>query len=655
MTLEAAVTEPLHEHDSWKAEAASTVVCGVAVVVGWALQKAGLLVPGQLFLFTAYAAGGWEPGRRAVGALLRFELDVDLLMLLAAAGAGAVGHWVEGAILLFLFSTGNTLETYAFGRTRRSIRSLMELRPEDAAVVENGTERRVLVAQLLPGQTVRVRPGDRIPVDGRVTVGSSRVDESTLTGEPLPAAKRIDDDVFAGTLNGAGALDIQVLRGPDDTALARVIRLVEEARDAKAPTQSWIEEVEGRYALGVILASAAAVLIPWLGLGWSFDDAFYRAMTLLVVASPCALVISIPATIVSAVSNGARRGVLFKGGAHLDALASVKVAALDKTGTLTEGRPEVTGVRVLEAMHAPSPLHPTDGRPGVVTNESDVQLVRLAASVEALSEHPLGDAIVRACEADGLTLHEVVDFRSEAGSGVSGIVEGLPVQVGRRSWVEEQSPSPEPLVAWVTHGERRAATPVFVAVDGRHAGAITVADRPRNGVREALGELRRAGVDRLVMLTGDNTATAEAVAAEVGVDEVFAELYPEDKSRVLNTLRERYGPVAMVGDGVNDAPALASADVGIALGAAGTDVALETADVVVMGEELGGLAHAVELSHRARIIVLQNLIFAVSVMATLVVLALGGWIGLTAGVIGHEGSTVVVVFNGLRLLRDRRG
>jgi Cd2+/Zn2+-exporting ATPase len=593
------------------------------------------LLPGQLFLFLAYAAGGWEPLRRAVGALVRFELDVDLLMLLAAAGAGAVGHWVEGAILLFLFSTGNTLETYAFGRTRRSIRSLMELRPEDAAVVENG-------------------------VDGRVIVGSSRVDESTLTGEPLPAAKRIGDDVFAGTLNGAGALDIQVLRGPDDTALARVIRLVEEARDAKAPTQSWIEEVEGRYALGVILASAAAVLIPWLGLGWSFDDAFYRAMTLLVVASPCALVISIPATIVSAVSNGARRGVLFKGGAHLDALASVKVAALDKTGTLTEGRPEVTGVRALEAVHASSPLDATGGErvhSGVVTDESDAQLVRLAASVEALSEHPLGDAIVRASETCGWTLSEVEDFRSEAGSGVAGIVGGVSVQVGRRSWIEAQvgSPTPEHLVEWVTHEERKAATPVFVAVDGRHAGSIAVADRPRNGVREALDELRRAGVDRLVMLTGDHTATAEAVAADVGVDEVFAELYPEDKSRVLETLRERYGPVAMVGDGVNDAPALASADVGIALGAAGTDVALETADVVVMGEELGGLAHAVELSHRARSIVRQNLIFAVSVMATLVVLALGGWIGLTAGVIGHEGSTVVVVFNGLRLLRDRRG
>jgi Cd2+/Zn2+-exporting ATPase len=466
--------------------------------------------------------------------------------------------------------------------------------------------------------------------------------------------------VFAGTLNGAGALDIQVLRGSDDTALARVIRLVEEARDAKAPTQSWIEEVEGRYALGVILASAAAVLIPWLGLGWSFDDAFYRAMTLLVVASPCALVISIPATIVSAVSNGARRGVLFKGGAHLDALASVRVVALDKTGTLTEGRPEVTGVRALEAVHAPSQpaeAYGGDVPPSAATHESDVHLMRLAASVEALSEHPLGDSIVRACEAEGLTLHEVVDFRSEAGSGVAGIVEGASVQVGRRSWVEAQvgSPTPDGLVEWVTHEERRAATPVFVAVDGRHAGAIAVADRPRNGVRHALEELRRAGVGRLVMLTGDHMATAEAVASEVGIDEVFAELYPEDKSRVLDTLRERYGPVAMVGDGVNDAPALASADVGIALGAAGTDVALETADVVVMGEELGGLAHAVDLSHRARTIVRQNLLFAVAVMATLVALALGGWIGLTTGVIGHEGSTVVVVFNGLRLLRDRRG
>ncbi len=631
------------EHDAWKAEGVSTVLCALFIVVGWSLHRSGAPAAGQASFVAAYAAGGWDSLRRTVRALADRRLDVDLLMLLAAAGAAAVGHWVEGAILLFLFSTGNSLETYAFGRTRRSIRALLELRPEVATRLRNGSEETVLVADLVPGQVVRVRPGDRIPVDGTVEAGSSRVDEATLTGEPLPVAKAIGDDVFAGTLNGSGALDVVVGRRADDTALARVIRLVEEAREAKAPTQSWIESLESRYAMGVILASVLAVVLPPLALGWSLDESFHRAMTLLVVASPCALVISIPATIVSAVANGARRGVLFKGGAHLDALASVQVAALDKTGTLTLGRPEVVGIMAL----------PT---PGDGADEAEERLLRLAASVEYLSEHPLGDAVLAAARARGLETHPVQEFRASAGRGVQGSVNGTRVAVGRRTWIEELvgAPLPAELAAWATHEERVAATPVFVTTDGIHSGALAIADRTRPAVREAMDALRLAGVPHLVMLTGDDADTAEAVAREAGVDEVHAELFPEDKSRVLEELRARYGPVAMVGDGVNDAPALAAADVGVALGAAGTDVALETADVVVMGEELHGLAHAVDLARRARGIVRQNLIFAVSVMVGLVILALSGKIGLTTGVIGHEGSTVVVVFNGLRLLRDRR-
>ena len=646
------------EHEHWKVGAASTAICALATAGGWALRHLGHPALGQGLLVVAYAAGGWDAARRTTGALRRAEMDVDLLMLLAAAGAALVGHWVEGAILLFLFSTGNTLETFAFGHTRRSIRALMELRPEDASVVLDGVERRVQVADLAPGQIVRVRPGDRIPIDGAVIAGSSRVDESTLTGEPLPMAKHEGSEVFAGTLNGSGSLDIRVSKPADDSALARVIRLVEEASEAKAPTQSWIEAVESRYALGVIIASAIAVLVPWLGFGWDFHDAFYRAMTLLVVASPCALVISIPATIVSAVANGARKGVLFKGGAYLDALASVRVAALDKTGTLTMGRPELVGVKAVEDVLRPAQaaMVTVGGDPDVAAPDDDeADLVRLTASVEALSEHPLGDAIVAAARGRGIGLSELEGFWSEPGKGVEGTVGGVRVRVGRRSWVEEGvgAPLPDELAAWVAQEERIAATPVFVAVDGCHAGALAIADRPRPRVREALDALRRAGVRQVVMLTGDDEATARVVAREVGVDEVHAELLPEDKSRVLDELRRRYGPVAMVGDGVNDAPALAAADVGIALGAAGTDVALETADVVVMGEDLDGLAHAVALSHRARTVVRQNLAFAVSVMVVLVILALGGWIGLTAGVVGHEGSTVVVVFNGLRLLRTR--
>lgn len=633
-------------------------MCAVGIALGWSLRREGLPDAGQWALVVAYAAGGWDSVRRTTRALLRGELDVDLLMLLAAAGAATVGHWVEGAILLFLFSTGNTLETYAFGRTRRSISALMELRPEEAAVVEGGAEHLVRVEKLVPGQIVRVRPGDRIPVDGVVEAGSSRVDESTLTGEPLPAAKTVGADVFAGTLNGAGALDIRMTRAADDTALARVIRLVEDAREAKAPTQSWIEAAESRYAMGVIIASAVAVVAPWLLLGWSFDASFSRAMTLLVVASPCALVISIPATIVSAVSHGARRGVLFKGGAHLDALSTVRVVALDKTGTLTLGRPEVVGVRALRDSFERTAVGSVHGPPEVAEtpgDRSDGELLRLTASVESLSEHPLGDAILRSAKDLGLTPSPVEGFHAVAGQGVEGVVEGLSVRVGRRRWVQDAvgGPFPDELEEWAAKERDVAATPVFVAVDGRHAGALAIADRVRPTAREAMQALRRVGIKKVVMLTGDHEPTARAVARDVDVDEVRAELFPEDKSRVLQDLRAAYGPVAMVGDGVNDAPALAAADVGIALGAAGTDVALETADVVVMGDDLAELSRAVALSRRARTVVRQNLVFATSVIVVLVSLALVGDISLTTGVIGHEGSTIIVVFNGLRLLRDR--
>jgi len=623
------------EHDLWKAEGISAVVCGTATAVGWGLQLSGRPSAAVVAFLVAYASGGWDSLRRTFGALRQGDLDVDLLMLLAASGAATVGHWLEGAVLLFLFSTGNTLETFAFGRTRRSIQGLMELRPESASVVSNGTEAAVPVGELELGQVVRVRPGDRIPVDGQVVGGSSRVDESTLTGEPMPVAKRQGAEVFAGTLNGHGSLDLEVTRLASDTALSRVIRLVEDARDAKAPTQTWIETVESRYAMGVIAATALAILVPWLALDWTFDDSFYRAMTLLVVASPCALVISIPATIVSAVSNGAHRGVLFKGGAHLDALAGVTVAAFDKTGTLTVGRPGV--VEVI----------PADG-------EMDAtRILFLAAAVEALSEHPLGSAIVGEANRSGASLGEVSDFHSVPGLGVEGTVDGIRVRVGRQSFVEDVAgPAPEALSNRLASRDLAGATPVYVSVQDRHVGAIAIADQTRQGVRAALEDLRQAGVEHLVMLTGDDEAAARAIADEVGVEEVHAGLLPADKTAVLESLRERYGPVAMVGDGVNDAPALATADVGIAMGAAGTDVALETADVVIMGDDLDELAHAVRLARRARAVVRQNLAFATTVMAVLVVAALGGWIGLTTGVVGHEGSTVVVVFNGLRLLRS---
>jgi Cd2+/Zn2+-exporting ATPase len=631
------------------------------------------------FFGLAYLAGGWRATWEALKALVRGRLEVDFLMITAASGAAYLGHWAEGAVLLFLFSLGNTLEAFAFGKTRRSIQALINLRPDSASRLDGEREVQVPLDALVPGDLVRVRPGDRIPLDGEVVAGESPVDEATLTGEAVPVRKIPGAEVFAGTLNGSGTLDIRVTRLAGETTLSRVIRMVEEAREARAPAQSWIERAESSYAGAVVLGAVLAVVLPMAFLAWSFDQAFYRAMTLLVVASPCALVISIPATIVSAVSNGARNGVLFKGGAHLDALGSVGVVAFDKTGTLTQGRPEVAGFfhllegdRGEEVMVSPEVaavmtrlptricpvMDPADaprGRcPGLAPE--DEEFLRLVAGLEARSEHHIAQAVLRAVEAMGLAIPEPRAFRSFPGQGVEGRVLGIHLQVGHREWVEEKvgAPVPDLLDEWTEGRGRKTASPVFVAADGAHVGVLLIADQPRPGARRALEAIRDAGVARIAMITGDDPRTAQAIADQVGADRVYAKLLPHEKSSVIEALREEFGPVAMVGDGVNDAPALATADVGIAIGAAGTDVALETADVVVMGDDLGGIPYARRLSTRARRIVLENLVFASTVLLVLVVLALTGTINLPMGVIGHEGSTIVVVLNGLRLLRGHR-
>ncbi|MGD2122236.1 MAG: HAD-IC family P-type ATPase, partial [Gemmatimonadota bacterium] len=568
---------PANFEPSWRPLAVSTAACAVFGVLA-ALSGAVLEVSAlSLTLYAlAYLAGGWEATWEALRALWRRRLEVDLLMVVAASGAAILGHWAEGAILLFLFSLGNTLETFAFGRTRRSIQALMELSPKSAAKLTEDGEAQVGIESLIPGDVIRVRPGNRIPLDGEVVTGESPVDESTLTGEAVPVRKKVGDEVFAGTLNGAGTLDVRVTRLAEDTTLARVIRLVEEAREARAPAQSWIERAESTYAAAVILGAIIAVVLPMFVLNWDFDQAFYRAMTLLVVASPCALVISIPATIVSAVSNGARNGILFKGGAHLDALAGVKVVAFDKTGTLTQGRPEVAGFfhllrsempgevlvspevlsimtrlpsRVCPVVEAPE--IPRGHCPGLTLEDED--FLRLVAGLESRSEHHIAQAVLRAVEALGLTVPEPRAFESFPGRGIKGTVEGISVVVGRREWLEEQVGGEVPplLVRWSEEGDRDTASRIFVAADGHHVGILVIADQPRAGAREAVAALRQTGVGEVAMITGDEARTAKAVARMVGVTQVHAKLLPEEKSRILEELRGKHGPVAMVGDGVN--------------------------------------------------------------------------------------------------------
>ncbi len=582
----------------------------------------------------AYASGSFFGILDGFQTIRAFKLDVNFLMIVAAIGAALIGSWPEGATLLFLFSLSNLLQNFAMGRSRNAIRKLLDLRPATALVRRDGEEIEVLVETLEVGETVIIKPGNRIPVDGVVTGGQSSVDQSSLTGESVPVDKAPGDKVFAGTVNQHGALDVRVTKQAQDTTLARIIKLVEEAQEERAPTQRFLEAFEQYYTIGVIGAVALFILIPVLLLGQPFQPTFYKGMVLLVVASPCALVISTPASILSAIANAARKGILFKGGAHLENAAMLKVVAFDKTGTLTFGKPKVTDVVAVNGY-----------------SESD--LLALSAAVEARSEHPLAKAVVEEAEARGLTIPVASDFQAYPGMGVRARVDGAELVVGSRRLMEEQGyPVNSEMIGHIRRLEGEGKT-VLLVHNHTCVGAIAVADEVRPTASQTIEALKAGGIKRVVMLTGDNERVAQAIAARLGVDEFYAALMPEEKVRVLKELEARHGPVAMIGDGVNDAPALAAASIGVAMGAAGTDVALETADVVLMADDLAKLPYVIELSRRARRIVWQNIAFSIAVIATLVISTFGLFgptLPLPLGVVGHEGSTVLVVFNGLRLL-----
>ncbi|MBI4279148.1 MAG: cadmium-translocating P-type ATPase, partial [Armatimonadetes bacterium] len=602
----------------------------------------------------AYAAGGIPAARVALGALRRGIVDVNLLMVLAALGAAVIGHRDEGAVLLFLFSLSGALEAFAMDRTRQAIAALMTLRPEAALLRRpDGTEAIVPAEDLRPGDLVIVRPGERLPADGVVSTGTSSVDQAPITGESVPVDKGPGSGVFAGTINGPGLLEVRVTRPAQESTLARIIRLVEQAQAQQAPTQRLIDRFGRVYALVVIGAAAATATVPVLVLGADFAQMFYRAMTLLVVASPCAVMIATPAAVLSAIASGARHGVLFKGGAYVEAMAAARVIVFDKTGTLTVGRPRVTDVIPLDGAGA-------------------VDVLRAAAAVEQRSEHHLAAAVVAAAAAHAVAVPEVEGFQAAVGRGITGRVEGHRVVVGTEAFLLEHGfvlPADVHLAVQALQSEGK--TTMVVAAGGERdrasgapreparaaasLGIIAVADTLRPEARAAVRELRALGVERLVMLTGDHERVAHAIARDLDLDEFHAEMLPEDKVTVVNDLRARYGGVVMVGDGVNDAPALAAAQVGVAMGSAGTDVALETADVVLMTDDLGRLPWAIRLSAGARRTIVQSLGFAAAVIAVLVASSLAGWVRLSLGVVGHEGSTVLVALNGLRMLRFGNG
>lgn len=600
-----------------------------------------------------YVTGGWVAARGALPKIIRGRLDVDFLMILAAAGAASIGHWHEGGVLLFLFSLSNTLQAYAMDRSRRAIGRLLRQRPQTATVRRDGAEATVPLEELRIGDLMIIRPGEMVATDGVVRQGFSEMNEASITGESRPVDKAPGDLAYAGALNGTGTLDVEVTRLARDSTLARIVQMVESAQAYKARTQRFLERAEGAYATAIVLLVMAVVVLPWSVAGIPFPVAFYRGMVLLVVASPCALVVSTPAAILSAIAGAARQGVLFKGGVYLENMAEAKAVVFDKTGTLTTGKPGVTDL--ICAASAP---------PGFTEHD----LLAYAAALESRSEHPFAREILRAANERGLALPEMSGFVALPGRGLHATLAGYQVWIGGdRLYREHGEVIPDDLLVAKARLESEGKTALIVHREierkgghGQHErsggwlGLVGMMDTMRDGVPSVVRQLKRLGITRAIMLTGDNEQVARSVAATAGMDECYANLLPEEKVRMLKQIQERHGPVLMIGDGVNDAPSLANASVGIAMGGAGTDVTLESAHCVLMGDDLTKVVKARDLSQRAVRTVTANLAFSAAVIIALISATFAAALPLPLGVLGHEGSTVLVCLNGLRLLHVSR-
>jgi Cd2+/Zn2+-exporting ATPase len=615
---------------------------GLTLGVGMALQFAGVgtavdasgpaKAAHYLFFVIALAAGVAVTARKAWTAARVGSLDINVLMIVAALGAAILGDWAEAATVVFLFALAQALEARTLDRARNAIRALMDLTPADALVRDAGGERRVPVDAVAIGAVIVVRPGEKIPLDGEVAAGESAVNQAPVTGESLPAEKGPGDAVFAGTINGRGALDVRVTRLRRDTTLARIIHLVERAQAQRAPSQSLVERFAAVYTPAVLALAVAVAVVPPLALHGGWDVWLYRALVLLVVSCPCALVISTPVSIVAALAGAARKGVLIKGGAHLEKTSAIRCIAFDKTGTLTRGTPEVVSVIALNG---------TDER----------AIVALAASVEQRSTHPIAQAILDRAAADGVAVQPAVAASSLPGRGAEGQVGADRVLIGNHRLFEERRLCSADIHERVQALDAAGQTAVVVARNDQAVGIIAVADRPRETGKAAVEMLRAQGVRHIVMLSGDSTGTAKAIAAELGIDEFRAELLPEDKVAAVEALKRAHGAVAMVGDGVNDAPALASADVGIAMGVAGSDAALETADVALMADELLRIPYTLRLSRATVRNIKTNLAISVVLKGAFVVAAVLGVATLWMAVLADTGASIIVIANAMRLLR----
>lgn len=626
--------EDEHDVDEWKPQLAAAILCGVLGLAGYFTGHLGHATVAILCYVAAYLAGGWFPAEEVWERLQKKAIDVHFLMLAVAVGSASIGAWTEGAVLLFLFSLSGALEHFALGRTQKEIRSLFREAPKVATVLDaQGNEREVKVESLRKGMRLRVKPGSQFPVDADVVKGSSAADESNLTGEATPVEKAVGDTVLAGTMNLWGAVDVSVLRPASESSLQKIIRLIKEAQRQKAPSQQLTDKFGTTYTYTILALTLLMFFVWWLGYRYTpffstatEKSAFYHAMTLLVVASPCALVLSIPSAVLAAIASGARQGILIRGGAAVEKLADVNVVALDKTGTLTTGE-----LRVEEVQSFPA------GR------EDEVAI--LAYSLERLSTHPLARAITRHGKQQKLEAVEFDEFESITGQGLRAKRNGNVCWLGRREWIAG---------AQSAHAIHRVPpteegfSEIWLAQDDL-LGRIVLRDDVRPQSKFVVDELKREGL-RTLVLTGDRRMTADHLKTQLHLDEIRAELKPEEKVAAIKSLSDQGHQVAMVGDGVNDAPSLAVAHVGVAMGARGSDAALEQADVVLMHDRLENFLAAFRLSQRARSIIRQNLVVSLGTVVVLVIFALLGRIPLPVGVVGHEGSTVIVVMNSLRLL-----
>ena len=615
---------------------------GVLLLVGWLIGLAGApeLISTIIFI-AAILIGGYYFGREAIEELIfERQIGIELLMSVAAVVASAMGEPLEGAMLVFLYSISEAAEGYTEEKTRAAIKALMNLAPKVALVRRNGREQEIPVEELVVGDVFIVKPGQSMATDGEVLVGSSSVNQAPVTGESVPVEKQVGNPVFAGSINGEGALEIRATKTFADNTIARIITMVEEAQEKKGKSQRFIERFGARYSPIVLLIGILIAILPPLFFGAAWVMWITRATVFIVAAAPCALVISIPITLVASLGTGARNGVLIKGGVYVEELAKVKVVAMDKTGTLTRGEPEVTDVVLFHQA------------PNRLTN-SQQEFLAVAAGIERRSGHPLAQAIVRHVEAQGVQPAELADFRSLTGAGATARLDGRTIYVGSPDLFHSKlGVSLDSAWEDINHLQSEGKTVVLLGDEQTPWGMIAIRDNIRPNAQKAIDAMHAAGIDKVVMLTGDNERTAQAIAQELGIDEVYADLKPEDKAVKVRELTSRYGHVAMVGDGVNDAPALAEATVGIAMGAAGTDVALETADVALMADDLEKLAYGLRLAKRNQSVVNQNLALSAIVISVLIIGAVGGWFTLPIAVLTHEISEFVVIGSGLRMLKS---